>query len=850
MKARKTWLFTALVSLLVLTVASCDSKGPDVSGEEGNHRDPISQTEAVEKTEPDTEPETLPHEHIYGDWSVTPATCIDDGSRTRACSCGDTEIQVIEATGHTPGAAATCTEKQFCTICEAEITPALGHTEVIDAAVAPTCTETGLSEGKHCSVCGTVLVEQQKVPVADHTAVIDAAVAPTCVKTGLTEGKHCSVCKAVIVAQMVVPVTAHTYDSAFTEPTATEDGYTKFTCSGCGDSYTETVTPSEFMVTASNRAKIGFTGEDGEELVIPAVFQDGDVWYRVTSISGYAFQECPGLASVVIPDSVTNIGYWAFYCCPALDSVDIGNGVTKIDNSAFWACRALTSVTIGNSVTHIDEYAFAGCHALTSLTIPGNVTHIGKAAFRNCEGLTSVTLGSGVECIDYDAFAACSSLTSVTIPDGVTEIGQGAFRECTGMVSVTIPDSVTTIGWGAFADCSSLTSVVIPDGVTRIDIATFENCTDLVSVTVGSGVTSIEDEAFYGCYRLAEVIDRSALGITAGSSSHGEVAYHALEVHDGDSKILVDGDYRFYSVNDTYYLIDYMGTDTDVILPADYDGNPYVIGNYAFYQENGINSVLIPDSVTAIGDKAFLECPVLISVTVGSGVASIGEEAFRGCDRMVEVINRSSLDMTAGDASQGYISYYAREVHAGDSKVVVDGDYRFYPYNDTYYLVMYTGTDTDVILPDDCNGHSYEINDYAFYDRNDITSVTISDGVTAIGEWAFYSCDALASVTFSDSVTKIGKLAFNSCRKLTTLTIPDSVSVIGESAFIGCDGLVAVIIGTGVTKIEHQAFRDCSKLIDIFYKGTKDQWNTVAKGSLWDWNMPQYTIHYNYTPNE
>ena len=89
---------------------------------------------------------------------------------------------------------------------------AKGHIEVIDPAVAATCTVAGKTQGKHCSVCNEVLVAQTVVNAKGHTEVIDAAYAATCTVDGKTEGKHCSTCNEVLVAQTVIPA-GHKYDN-------------------------------------------------------------------------------------------------------------------------------------------------------------------------------------------------------------------------------------------------------------------------------------------------------------------------------------------------------------------------------------------------------------------------------------------------------------------------------------------------------------------------------------------------------------------------------------------------------------------------------------------------------------
>ena len=127
---------------------------------------------------------------------------------------------------------------------------AIPHIEVVDKAVEPTCTETGLTEGKHCSVCNKVLVKQTIVPAKGHAEVVDKAVEPTCTKTGLTEGKHCSVCSAVLVEQTIVPAKGHSWDSGkiTIAPTCTGTGVKTYTCTACAATRTETVSATGHTV--------------------------------------------------------------------------------------------------------------------------------------------------------------------------------------------------------------------------------------------------------------------------------------------------------------------------------------------------------------------------------------------------------------------------------------------------------------------------------------------------------------------------------------------------------------------------------------------------------------------------
>lgn len=198
-------------------------------------------------------------------------------------------------------------------------------------------------------------------------------------------------------------------------------------------------------------------------------FEVDGIYYNIISGTDQVevtFKEEYGKAtytgSVVIPSTVTYDGNTY--------------SVTSIGESAFEECKGLTSVTIPNSVTSIGEYAFYYSD-LMSVTIPESVTSIGKSAFEGT-AIRSPLYNSKIF-----AHMPHNYRGEYTIPDGIQTIAGGAFSDCKGLTSVTIPNSVTAIETSAFAYCNALNSIILPESLERIALEAFYECVSLVSVT-------------------------------------------------------------------------------------------------------------------------------------------------------------------------------------------------------------------------------------------------------------------------------------------------------------------------------------------------------------------------------
>lgn len=162
-----------------------------------------------------------------------------------------------------------------------------------------------------------------------------------------------------------------------------------------------------------------------------------------------------------------------------------------------------------------------------------------------------------------------------------------------------------------------------------------------------------------------------------------------------------------------------------------------------------------------------------------------------------------------------------------------------------------------------------DIGYYAFYECDNLRTITIPGSVTQIRNYAFHGCDILTGVIIPDSVTYIGYKAFYNCDNLTKVIIPDSVQTLGwyafgecdmmhtaiigrgltfieKCAFYDCNDLWQVVIPTSITRIEQNAFNGCNRLNRICYAGTRQQWKRVW---ITSGNDPVKKAAYHYDEN-
>ena len=566
------------------------------------------------------------------------------------------------------------------------------------------------------------------------------------------------------------------------------------------------------------------------------------------ALNCFALSDCYNITSVTFGENsqLTSIGDGAFNWCESLESITIPDSVTSIGEGAFCCCAKLTSITIPDGVKSIGNYAFAGCSALESITIPDSVLNIGDSAFAECTALESITIPDSVLSIGYSAFEGCTALKNITIPGSVLSIGDNAFKECTALESATISEGVKSIGDNAFYNCTNLVNVSLPDSLTSISFNTFYGCTNLQTYDDGTAYYLGNSENHY--LVLVSVISKEITSFTIDdktkfiwSSAFSEC--RVLESIENTQNILCIGSYAFEHCNNlktftipygvttiedgTFFCCTNMQTIT---IPETVTS----IGQSAFEGCNNLKSISTPNGVTSIGNKAFYECKKLENIIIPDGVTFIRYYTFYGCESLEWVSLPESVYYIDQFAFKNCSSLKSIIIPSAVTKIAIAA----FLHCDALTTVYYGGTEDkwSTISIEGNNGCLNGVRKYYFSqtepEKDGYFWHFDTDGVTPVS----WGNEPNYSYGLAYSLNSDGKgytvVGMGDCID-KDLIIPSTykglpVNAIGENAFNGNTNITYVLIDRAVTSIGQGAFNLCSSLINVYYNGTKEEWETLC----------------------
>jgi len=473
---------------------------------------------------------------------------------------------------------------------------------------------------------------------------------------------------------------------------------------------------------------------------------------RLERIESAAFKDCIELKTMILPSGITRIGDEAFDNTPWLedfienstqDFVFIGNALLAYNGTS-------VSVYIPLNTNSISSSVFSGNNNITSVNIPAGVTEIGAEAFMECVNLKTVTFGSNsqLQNINDKMFKGCASLESIEIPANVEWIGGQAFLECKKLTSVTFaPNSkLSGISWQAFRE-TGITSIALPAGLIDIDDGAFECCENLETVTFApnSQLEYIKNRVFNECIKLSNItIPANITGIEEGAFSNCiNLANVTFE---------------------TGSQLEYFGYNT-------------------FYGCTSLVSITIPSDVTHIYEGAFEDCTYLSNINFSdvNNLIYIGGTTFKETPWKENYISSKPDGM----------------VYLGKVLFAYNGD-----------------IPNGIIEAKDFAPNTVSIAGYAFANSGNHKKVTIPEGVTTICDWAFPSSE-FTDITIPSTVTYIGGGAFSHCDKLENINIPNSVTYIGIFAFEDCTNIKEITIPASVKFVSEMAFQNWTNLQKI-----------------------------------
>ena len=311
---------------------------------------------------------------------------------------------------------------------------------------------------------------------------------------------------------------------------------------------------------------------------------------------------------------------------------------------------------------------------------------IGMHAFENCN-IKSITIPKSVKTIESSAFRKCKSLTSLTIASTDVEIDYHVFDESPIETATVTPAILKNLS------LNYLKTLTV-DGGEIIEERSL-NYSGLETLIIGNSVKTIGNTNFYNCKKLKSII----LGNNVTT-----IGENVFELCKSITDITVS------AANTTYQSI-------DGVL---YSKNGKTLIMYPPAKPN--TGFIVPDTVTDISDYAFEYCSKLEKVTIPDSVTRIGDNAFIFSEKLETIIIGNNVTHI------GLGAFHKTACYNNESKWK----------NGVLYIGNY------LIKADNLSG-----------------SYTIQSGTVYITDYAFYNCNELTDITIPASVEIIGSNAFN-----------------------------------------------------------------------------------------
>ena len=512
-----------------------------------------------------------------------------------------------------------------------------------------------------------------------------------------------------------------------------------------------------------------------------------------TKIANGLFANNDSIEKVVIPDTVTSIEWNAFYKCSKLKDISFSDGLVSIGDDAFSYDKLIEKVEIPNTVTSIGSGAFLGCGNLSDVKLSKRLKELGGYAFGDCDSLTSITIPKSLEKTtqayysqyiynyQWGVFIACDNLKNITFEEGTTKIANGLFANNDSIEKVVIPDTVTSIEWNAFYKCSKLKDISFSDGLVSIGDDAFSYDKLIEKVEIPNTVTSIGSGAFLGCGNLSDVKLSKRLKELGGYAFGDCDSLTSITI----PKSLEKTTQAYYS----QYIYNYQWgvfIACDNLKNINFEEGTTKITNGLFANNDSIEKVVIPDTVTSIEWNTFYKCSKLKQIDIPDSVTYIGTYGFAGCVSLEQI----KLPKNIASIEEG-----------------------------TFRDCTSLGT---IQLPDELQ--IIRLN--TFTNCKNLKSVEVPSNVTKIEENAFSNCENLSNITFPEGLTSIGNKAFNLCVNLEKISFPDSLQGVGEYAFAECEKLSDIAFGAGITMIPNYCFYKDSAITTVILP---QQMTTIGK---------------------